>query len=83
MGAYATALDSLDTAFDLIVFGKAKMCFVGGVDDLEEHMSYEFANMKAENNNEMDAECGKASDEMSRPAGSDRRGFIESHRYGV
>lgn len=35
VGACATALESLDTAHDLIMTGKAKLCLVGGVDDLE------------------------------------------------
>lgn len=83
VGACATALESLDTAQDLILTGKAKMCLVGGIDDLEEHMAYEFANMKATNNNELDAASGRTPKEMSRPTASDRRGFIESHGAGV
>jgi fatty acid synthase subunit alpha len=34
VGACATALESLDTAHDLIMTGKAKLCLVGGVDDM-------------------------------------------------
>ncbi|EOD49992.1 putative fatty acid synthase subunit protein [Neofusicoccum parvum UCRNP2] len=83
VGACATAIESLDTAHDLIMTGKAKFCLVGGVDDLEEHMAYEFANMKATNNNELDAAHGRAPNEMSRPAASDRRGFLESHGCGL
>lgn len=83
VGACATAIESLDTAHDLITTGKAKFCLVGGVDDLEEHMAYEFANMKATNNNELDAAHGRAPSEMSRPTASDRRGFLESHGCGL
>ncbi|EKG18857.1 Beta-ketoacyl synthase [Macrophomina phaseolina MS6] len=83
VGACATAIESLDTAHDLIMTGKAKFCLVGGVDDLEEHMAYEFANMKATNNNELDAAHGRAANEMSRPTASDRRGFLESHGCGL
>jgi fatty acid synthase subunit alpha len=83
VGACATAIESIDVAHDLIMTGKAKFCLVGGVDDLEEHMAYEFANMKATNNNELDAAHGRAPNEMSRPAASDRRGFIESHGCGL
>lgn len=83
VGACATAIESLDAAHDLIMTGKAKFCLVGGVDDLEEHMAYEFANMKATNNNELDVAHGRTADEMSRPAAADRRGFLESHGCGL
>lgn len=83
VGACATAIESLDNAHDLIMTGKAKLCLVGGVDDLEEHMAYEFANMKATNNNDLDATHGRAAHEMSRPTASDRRGFLESHGCGL
>jgi fatty acid synthase subunit alpha, fungi type len=83
VGACATALESIDTAADLIMTGKAKLCLVGGMDDLEEHMAHEFANMKATNNNKLDAASGRTPSEMSRPTASDRRGFVESHGAGI
>jgi fatty acid synthase subunit alpha len=43
VGACATAIESLDNACDLISSGKAKLCLVGGVDDLQENVgSYPF-----------------------------------------
>jgi fatty acid synthase subunit alpha, fungi type len=39
VGACATAIESLDNAYDLITSGKAKLCLVGGVDDLQENVS--------------------------------------------
>ena len=38
VGACATAIESLDNAYDLIISGKAKLCLVGGVDDLQENV---------------------------------------------
>ena len=38
VGACATAIESLDNACDLITSGKAKLCLVGGVDDLQENV---------------------------------------------
>lgn len=40
VGACATAIESLDNACDLITSGKAKLCLVGGVDDLQENVSF-------------------------------------------
>jgi len=39
VGACATAIESLDNAYDLITSGKAKLCLVGGVDDIHENVS--------------------------------------------
>lgn len=82
VGACATALESLDSAHDLITTGKAEMCLVGGVDDLEEHMAFEFANMKATSNGSLEHESGRSPSEMSRPTASTRRGFMESQGCG-
>ena len=38
VGACATAIESMDNAYDLITSGKAKLCLVGGVDDLQENV---------------------------------------------
>jgi fatty acid synthase subunit alpha len=46
VGACATAVESIDTGYETIMEGKARVCFVGGFDDLGEEGSYEFANMK-------------------------------------
>jgi fatty acid synthase subunit alpha len=82
VGACATALESLDSAHDLIMTGKAEMCLVGGVDDLEEHMTFEFANMKATSNSALEHASGRSPSEMSRPTSSSRRGFMESQGCG-
>lgn len=83
VGACATSLESLDAAYDLILAGKAKMCIVGGVDDFSEDYSFEFANMKATSNADHEREAGRSPKEMSRPAASSRKGFVESHGSGV
>ncbi|PCH04717.1 Thiolase-like, subgroup [Penicillium occitanis (nom. inval.)] len=82
VGACATSVESLDTAYDLILQGKAKMCFVGSVDEFSEYTSLEFSNMKATSNAETEAEAGRDPKEMSRPAASSRKGFMESHGAG-
>ncbi|KFY47176.1 hypothetical protein V494_00120 [Pseudogymnoascus sp. VKM F-4513 (FW-928)] len=83
VGACATSVESLDTAYDLIVAGKAKMCFVGSVDDFSEYASHEFANMNATSNADLEREAGRDPREMSRPAASSRKGFMESHGAGL
>ncbi|KID95619.1 fatty acid synthase subunit alpha reductase, partial [Metarhizium majus ARSEF 297] len=83
VGACATALESLDTAFDLIQAGKAKMCLVGGFDDMLKEISDEFANLKATVDADDDAARGREPSEMSRPASSTRNGFVESEGAGV
>ncbi|KAF7560198.1 hypothetical protein G7046_g3948 [Stylonectria norvegica] len=82
-GACATSLESLDTGYDLITSGKAKMCLVGGVDDLQDDMSFEFANMKATIDPEGDFRRGREPEEMSRPTATTRAGFVESHGCGL
>lgn len=83
VGACATSVESLDTAYDLLVAGKAKMCFVGAVDEYSEFASYEFANMKATVDAEKQREAGREPKEFSRPAASSRKGFLESHGAGL
>ena len=83
VGACATAVESLDIGCGLITNGKAKVCLVGGFDDLSKDVSYEFANMKATNNAEDDMRRGREPREMSRPATSTRSGFVESEGCGV
>ncbi|KAM4065476.1 fatty acid synthase subunit alpha [Hirsutella rhossiliensis] len=83
VGACATALESLDTAFDLIQAGKAKVCLVGGFDDMLKEISNEFANLRATVDADEDAARGREPAEMSRPATSTRDGFVESEGAGV
>ena len=83
VGACATSLESLDTAYDLIASGKARICLVGGVDDLEEDMAFEFAQMKATANGKNEIAKGRTPREMSRPTASSRAGFVESQGCGV
>jgi fatty acid synthase subunit alpha len=83
VGACATSLESLDTAFDLIVAQKAKVCIVGGVEDFVEDVSYEFGSMKATCNTDTEFAAGRSAPEMSRPMASSRSGFVESQGCGV
>ena len=83
VGACATALESLNQGYDLITSGAAKLCLVGGVDDMIQDMSAEFANMKATNNSVLDMSRGRAPRETSRPTASSRSGFVESEGCGM
>jgi fatty acid synthase subunit alpha, fungi type len=83
VGACATSIESLETGVETIVSGRAKMCLVGGFDDLDEAVSLEFANMKATANAEQEFEKGRPAHEMSRPTSSSRSGFVESQGSGV
>ncbi|KAI2622533.1 putative 3-oxoacyl-synthase [Hypoxylon sp. NC1633] len=83
VGACATALESLNQGFDLISSGGAKICLVGGFDDMTQDTSAEFANMKATNNSMADLDRGRAPHETSRPCASSRKGFVESEGCGM
>ena len=83
VGACATAIESLDTACDLIQTGKAKFCVVGGCDDLVKETSTEFANMKATIDPGQDTLSGRDPAEMSRPTTTTRKGFVESEGAGI
>jgi len=83
VGACATAVESIDIGYDCIVEGKARMCFVGGFDDFQEEGSYEFANMKATSNAEVEFAHGRTPQEMSRPTTTTRNGFMESQGCGM
>jgi fatty acid synthase subunit alpha len=63
--------------------GKARVCFVGGFDDLGEEGSYEFANMKATSNTVDEFAHGRTPAEMSRPTTTTRNGFMESQGCGI
>lgn len=83
VGACATSIESLDSAHDLITTGKAKLCLVGGVDDLDEDVMFEFANMKATSNADDERAKGRSPKEMSRPTASSRKGFMEAQGCGI
>ncbi|KAI1774623.1 putative 3-oxoacyl-synthase [Hypoxylon cercidicola] len=83
VGACATALESLNQGYDLISNGGAKICLVGGFDDMTQDTSAEFANMKATNNSMADLDNGRAPHETSRPCASSRKGFVESEGCGM
>ena len=83
VGACATAIESLDIGCEAIQTGKSKMALVGGCDDLQEEMSYEFSKMKATASSTDELERGRLPKEMSRPSASSRNGFVESAGCGV
>jgi fatty acid synthase subunit alpha len=83
VGACATSIESLETGYETIVSGKAKMCLVGGYDDLAEATSYEFGNMKATSNADEETKKGRLPQDMSRPTTTTRSGFMESQGSGV
>jgi fatty acid synthase subunit alpha len=51
-GSCATALQSLETACDTLLLGKAKVMIAGGFGDISEEGSSESANMKVMSNAE-------------------------------
>ncbi|SCU84594.1 LAMI_0C08108g1_1 [Lachancea mirantina] len=83
VGACATALESLDSAVETILSGKAKICLAGGYDDFTEEVSYEFGQMGATSSAQTEIESGREPKEMCRPATSTRNGFMESHGSGI
>jgi len=84
VGACATALESLNQGYDLITNGTARVCLVGGFDDMTQDTSAEFANMQATNNSAVDMkDHGRAPHETCRPCTSSRAGFVESEGCGM
>ena len=83
VGACATSLESLESGYETITSGKAKVCLVGGFEDLHEDMSSEFRNMKATIDAELEFANGRDPTEMSRPATTSRNGFVEAAGCGV
>jgi fatty acid synthase subunit alpha len=65
--ACATALESVDTGYDLITTGKAQVCLVGGFDALQLETAAEFRNMQATVNATQEVAAGREPREMSRP----------------
>ncbi|GME39335.1 Fatty acid synthase alpha subunit protein [Neofusicoccum parvum] len=82
-GTCATAIESLDIACEALRTGGAKMAIVGGSDDFQEELSYEFGNMKATASSVAEMAKGRLPHEMSRPMASSRAGFVESAGCGV
>lgn len=83
VGACATAIESLDIGCEAIQGGKCKVALVGGCDDFQEEMSFEFAKMKATASSNDEIERGRTPKEMSRPSAASRGGFVESAGCGV
>ncbi|KAL2419958.1 Fatty acid synthase subunit alpha [Exophiala dermatitidis] len=83
VGACATALESLESGYELITNGQTKMCLVGGVDNLDQDISVEFANMGATVDPAEEEKAGRAPNEASRPTTSTRKGFVEAQGGGV
>ncbi|EHY56726.1 hypothetical protein HRR83_002191 [Exophiala dermatitidis] len=83
VGACATALESLESGYELITNGQSKICLVGGVDDLDQDISIEFANMGATVDPAEEEKAGRAPNEASRPTTSTRKGFVEAQGGGV
>ncbi|KAH8667331.1 3-oxoacyl-synthase [Tricladium varicosporioides] len=83
VGACATSIESVESGYETIVSGKAKMCLVGGHDDMAEAIAYEFANMKATSNSDQEFAKGRTPADMSRPTTTTRSGFMESQGSGV
>lgn len=83
VGACATAVESLDIAYETIMEGKARVCLAGGFDDFAEEGSYEFANMKATSNSVDEFAHGRTPKDMSRPTTTTRNGFMESQGCGI
>lgn len=82
-GACATALESIDAGYDLITSKKAKLCLVGGCEDLTQDVANEFANMRATTSARADLERGRVPSEMSRPTCTSRQGFVQSEGCGI
>ncbi|KAJ6023758.1 Acyl transferase/acyl hydrolase/lysophospholipase [Penicillium herquei] len=83
VGACATSVESLETGFETIATGRAKICLVGGYDDMNQDVAEEFANMKATTDAAAEAKKGRLPQEMSRPSAESRSGFVESQGCGI
>ncbi|KAJ2140420.1 fatty acid synthase alpha subunit Lsd1, partial [Coemansia sp. RSA 678] len=83
VGACATGVLSVDTAVEVIQSGKAKIMLAGGVDDVFEESSTEFAKMGASSSSVEELAMGREPSEMCRPCTSTRNGFMEGQGGGV
>ena len=68
----ATALQSLEIAYNAILSGKAKVMIADGFNDFSEEGSYEFANMGATSIAHTEFAMGREPNEMTRPTASTR-----------
>ncbi|KAH7381080.1 hypothetical protein BKA64DRAFT_227984 [Cadophora sp. MPI-SDFR-AT-0126] len=82
-GTCATSLESLDTAYELITSGRARVCLAGGYDVFTRPILYEFGEMKALMNSAEDIRGGREPREMSRPFTTTRNGFVLSEGIGL
>ncbi|KAI1179931.1 putative fatty acid synthase alpha subunit FasA [Nemania sp. FL0916] len=82
-GTCATSVESLDNACESIRSRRVKVALVGGTDDLQEEVSYEFSNMKATAIGDQELAKGFLPSQVSRPTASSRAGFVESEGCGV
>lgn len=76
VGVCATGVESLDAGCEAILSGIAKVAVVGGSDDFQQEMSYEFANMGATSSTTAEYAKGRLPSEMSRPTTTSRAGFV-------
>ncbi|KAF7715224.1 Fatty acid synthase alpha subunit [Penicillium ucsense] len=83
VGACATSVESLETGYETIATGRAKICLVGGYDDMTQTIAEEFANMKATTDAAGEAKKGRLPHEMSRPSAESRSGFVEAQGSGI
>lgn len=83
VGACATALESLDSAVELISSGRIKLAIVGGVDDWSPEVGDEFRNMRAIVDSIAEENAGRSAAEFSRPMASTRAGFVEAQGAGI
>jgi fatty acid synthase subunit beta len=83
VGACATAAESVEIGMETIVSGKARVMLVGGYDDFGEEGSYEFAQMKATSDTNVEVAMGRDPREMCRPCTNTRGGFMEAQGCGV
>lgn len=83
VGACATSVESLETGYETIATGRAKICLVGGYDDMTQAVAEEFANMKATTDAATEGTKGRIPQEMSRPSAESRSGFVEAQGSGI
>lgn len=83
VGACATSVESLESGYECILSGRAKLVLVGGCDDICDEISYEFGCMNATVNCDKELAKGREPSEMCRPMSSSRSGFVESQGAGM
>ncbi|KAF0713714.1 hypothetical protein As57867_004230, partial [Aphanomyces stellatus] len=83
VSACATSAVSVDIGVDIIESGKARIVVVGGCDDFAEQLSYEFAQIQASSDADLETSMGREPREMCRPCTSTRGGLMEGQGSGV